>query len=135
VFADGLRFDPAFRDAGGEDTQLFREARRAGARIRWVEEAAVEESVPASRARVRWILARSFRIGANRVQFLRADPATPTSRWAVTLAGSAGELLLGIVALPMAVVSRKHALILLGRAARGLGTFAALAGVRYTAYR
>lgn len=135
VFAGGLRFDPAFRNTGGSDTQLFHEAHRAGARIRWVEEATVEETIPAERARVHWILARSFRIGANRVQFLRAASSPDRPRWIKTVSGSAAELLLGIVAIPVALFSRKYGLRLLGRAARGLGTFAALLGIRYRAYR
>ncbi len=134
VFRDGRRFDPAFRRTGGSDTQLFRQAHQAGARIRWVAEANVEESVPAERARIGWIMARSFRYGANRVQFLRAGPASGT-RWLTIVAGSGAEMLLGVAALVVAIASRRQALVLLGHAARGLGTYAGLLGVRYTAYR
>ncbi|MEX2375593.1 MAG: glycosyltransferase [Dehalococcoidia bacterium] len=134
VFADGRRFAPEFRTTGGSDTHLFRQAHQAGARIRWVAEAVVEESVSAERARVGWILTRSFRIGANRVQFLRAGPA-PATRWLTIVAGSGAELLLGLASPVVAIASRRQALVLLGRAARGLGTYAALFGVRYSAYR
>ena len=134
VFRSGLRFDSEFHNTGGSDTHLFRQAHRGGARIRWVAEAMIDEYVPPERARVRWVLARSFRIGANRVQFLRAGAASgrPT---AMLIGGSAGELLLGLGAPLVAAFSRKHALAMLGRAARGLGTFSALLGVRYAAYR
>lgn len=134
VFDGGRRFDPATRFTGGSDTLLFREAHEAGARIRWVAEAVVEESVPPERARVRWVLARSFRIGANRIQFLRAGPTSAT-RWLTVIAGSGAEMLLGLVAPVIAIASRRHALMLLGRGVRGVGAYAALFGVRYAAYR
>jgi succinoglycan biosynthesis protein ExoM len=134
VFRDGRRFHLAFRESGGSDTLLFRQAHEAGARIRWVAEAVVEEIVPAERARVGWILARSFRVGANRIQFLRTGPAS-TTRWLTIVAGSGAEMLLGLVAPVVAIASRRQGLVLLGRAARGLGTYAALFGVRYVAYR
>lgn len=134
VFRDGRRFDPTLQFTGGSDTLLFREAHEAGARLRWVAQAGVNESVPAERARVRWILARSFRIGANRIQFLHRRP-TSTTRWLAVMAGSGAEMLLGLFAPVIAIASRRHALMLLGRGVRGVGAYAALFGVRYTAYR
>ena len=134
VFADGLRFSPGFRGSGGEDTHLFRQAYRAGARIRWVADAVVNEFVPPDRARFRWVLARSFRIGANRIQFLRAGPASTLSLLKV-VAGSGVEILLGVVAPIIAIGSRRFGLVLLGRASRGVGAYAALIGVRYAAYK
>lgn len=134
VFFDGHPFDGAFRYTGGEDTDFFRTAHHNGARIRWVADATVQESVPPERVCVRWILARSFRIGTNRIQFLQAGPAS-AKRWSVIIGGSGAELLLGLAAPLVAIASRRHALILLGRAVRGIGTVAALFGGKYDEYR
>ena len=135
IFLEGRRFSPLFRNTGGSDTQLFRAAKRDGAIIRWVENAPVVEFVPLHRASIRWVLARSFRIGANRVQFLRAEPRAAAQEWLILLGGSATELALALSVPILALASRRRALLILGRAFRGLGTMSALVGFRYAPYR
>jgi GT2 family glycosyltransferase len=58
-------FHPAFAIGGGGDTHFFREAQVKGARIVWADSALVYERVPASRATVRWLLARAYRGGTS----------------------------------------------------------------------
>jgi succinoglycan biosynthesis protein ExoM len=58
-----LRFDLRFGKTGGEDTIFFLQAFQCGARFGFVPEAHVFEPVPASRARLRWLLRRNYRAG------------------------------------------------------------------------
>ena len=59
----GLRFDLALGRTGGEDTLFFRSLTAAGGVIAYRPDAVVTEPVPASRARMRWVLRRNFRAG------------------------------------------------------------------------
>lgn len=58
-----LRFDLALGRTGGEDTLFFRSLSAAGGVIAYRPDAVVTEPVPASRARMRWVLRRNFRAG------------------------------------------------------------------------
>jgi hypothetical protein len=53
-------FAARFSISGGEDTYLFRILIAAGARIAWADEAIVEEHVPATRARLGWLVRPKF---------------------------------------------------------------------------
>jgi succinoglycan biosynthesis protein ExoM len=59
----GLRFDHRYALTGGEDTMLFRDLLDAGGRIVYAADAVVYETVPASRARLAWLLRRWYRTG------------------------------------------------------------------------
>lgn len=59
----GLRFDHRYALTGGEDTMLFRDLLDAGERIVYAADAVVYETVPASRARLAWLLRRWYRTG------------------------------------------------------------------------
>lgn len=123
-------FDPALRVTGGSDTEFTRRASRMGARIVWVDEAEVLEHVPAHRATLRWILRRSLRLGANRVQRLRLEGRSPVL-YAAHLAGATLELAAGTVLAGLTpVLGRRRGAIGLGRAARGIGVWYALAARR-----
>lgn len=67
------RFDPALGRSGGEDTQFFAVLHAMGARLRFAPSAIVYEDVPATRARLRWLLTRAFRSGQvhGRIQAAR----------------------------------------------------------------
>jgi len=69
-------FHPAFALGGGGDTHFFRQAQVKGARIVWADAALVYERVPASRATVRWLLARAYRGGTSFVLSERLLHAT-----------------------------------------------------------
>ena len=56
-------FNEAMRFTGGTDTHLFIRLRNEGAKIVWADGAIVEETFPASRTTLRWILARQYRRG------------------------------------------------------------------------
>ena len=61
--ADGLRFDPARGRTGGEDDAFFAELYRRGHRIAYAPAAVLHEPVEPARARLSWLLRRSFRNG------------------------------------------------------------------------
>lgn len=58
------RFDAAYSESGGSDTDFFLRLVQKGARIVWHDEAVVEEDVPADRATFRWIWKRAVRGGS-----------------------------------------------------------------------
>lgn len=59
----GLRFDERMRETGGEDTAFFAAARQAQIPLLYCHEAVVTEIIPASRANLRWLSLRKFRVG------------------------------------------------------------------------
>jgi len=66
LLADSVEpFHPAFAIGGGGDTHFFRQAHAKGASIVWADGAIAYERVPASRATVRWLLARAYRGGTS----------------------------------------------------------------------
>lgn len=63
VEAARLRFDLQFGRTGGEDVDFFYRLRDAGGRIGFSEWARASEPVPEARARLPWLLQRSYRGG------------------------------------------------------------------------
>jgi len=129
------RFDARFGLTGGSDSHFFLRARQAGAQIVWADDAIVHETVPASRASVRWLLARAFRVGNAGVLVARA--ALPVGRWLPRRAAAACyRLARGAVLLPLALVRGRAATVAaLQDVCLGAGALAALTGFRYVEYR
>ncbi len=65
-----LRFDERFGLRGGEDTDFFSRAHKAGARIAYAEKAVVHEPVPFNRISLAWLLKRRARYGETHAQAL-----------------------------------------------------------------
>jgi succinoglycan biosynthesis protein ExoM len=65
AWADAGRpvFDESFSETGGSDTAFFTKLVSQGSRITWIDEALVEEDVPADRATFGWIWQRAVRGG------------------------------------------------------------------------
>lgn len=127
-------FDESFALTGGEDTHFFMRARAAGARMVWADGAVVEDTIPVSRATVRWLLRRHFREGNSIVwceRALRRDRA-----WvAVRAAKAVARVGQGALLLPAGVLRGRAGVVsALCRVARGMGALSALWGVRYQAY-
>lgn len=74
-----LTFDERLGRSGGEDDVFFSRLHRAGARIAFAPEAIVFEDVPPTRARLRWLLRRSFRNGQTFAAIRVADGASRTA--------------------------------------------------------
>lgn len=60
---NGLRFDLALGQSGGEDTAFFYQLTTLGGRIGFAPAALVEEPVPAERASMDWLVRRRLRFG------------------------------------------------------------------------
>jgi len=61
-----LRFNIQFNLSGGSDTFFFQEAYNAGHKATWLDDFMVHEYVPKSRANLKWVLKRNYRIGFTR---------------------------------------------------------------------
>jgi len=95
-----LRFSEEYSMTGGSDTDFFFRARAAGAVLRWVAEARVDETVPTSRANLRWLWRRGVRLGNVSARMLRRQGRA--SVWIVSvgaarMVAAAGLALVAIV--------------------------------------
>lgn len=97
--AGAPRFDDAFSESGGSDTEFFGRLVTRGARIAWVDEAIVEEDVPATRATFKWIWRRALRGGSVQARIrLRSGSRTKVAaRALVSLPARAVGLVAGVV--------------------------------------
>jgi hypothetical protein len=118
---------------GGEDKDFFTRLCRQGARFAWADEAIVHDHVPISRANLRWVLRRAYRVGNSDMRvFLKAGPRVEAL--AIEGVKIAGALLLSpiLFAILSAVPNRRvEALCKLWRAA---GKTAAIFGAHYNEY-
>lgn len=127
VRRQGLRFDVALGQLGGEDTLFTRSFVARGGRMVWCAEAEVTDVVPAHRATRRWVLQRAFSSGNGwgLVSVMLAEGATArlatrlrlTAQGLVRLAGGAVRWATGVASGS------------LGRRARGLRTVLRGAGM------
>jgi succinoglycan biosynthesis protein ExoM len=100
----GLRFRKELGRSGGEDTEFFDRAHRAGATFAYASDAVVSEEVTPERARLGWLLSRRFRSGQSHALLLAADRPAPGRRAAevAVACGKAGvSALAAALALPL----------------------------------
>ena len=128
-------FDERMALTGSSDTELFERLARGGVRIMWADLAVVREWVPASRARLRWILRRAFRVGTAG-SFIDRRCVDPPRAAAFILAHGAWCVAKGLgLAAAGGLRGRAAAARGLRLAAFGLGRLAGLAGVSLPEYR
>jgi succinoglycan biosynthesis protein ExoM len=126
-------FDTRFGLSGGSDSHLFMRLSRGGARIVASGDALTYEQIPATRARVGWVLRRAFRVGNTATLCERA--LSNRRRLAERVAKAAARLGLGVAMLPLGLVAgRGVALEAAWNVLYGAGAFAGLFGYRYTEY-
>jgi succinoglycan biosynthesis protein ExoM len=129
-------FDARFALSGGQDTFLFKQLARAGARIVWCDEAVVRETVPPSRTTLRWMLTRAYRVGNSIALCERAMPAPWRRSAAGVLRDGCAHIARGAVKFPPSLVrGRTKAVGQLRDIAAGAGMIAGLLGWRYEEYR
>jgi hypothetical protein len=135
LFAGGTGFNPELGLLGGSDALLFAEWRARGVSLVAVEDAGVEETIPASRGSAGWVLRRAFRVGNTAILVEKALP--PGSRRLLSrLARSSLRLGYGLVLLlPSALLGRGAVLRALWSICFGAGSWAAVLGYRYMEYR
>lgn len=61
----GVRFDESLNNVGGEDVLFFRGLRSLGIQVHCAPRAVVHETIPPSRANLRWMMRRWLRTGAS----------------------------------------------------------------------
>jgi len=71
----GRRFNLERGQTGGEDTEFFADIHQTGGYIAFASRAWVEEAVPDSRANLRWLARRRFRMGQTHGRLLAQDTA------------------------------------------------------------
>ncbi len=125
-------FDERFALAGGEDLHFFEKAQRRGALIVWVDDAIVNEFVPATRSNARWVILRSFRTGNSRSLTLSLEGAGRARRSKRALRGAV-DIGIGMALLVMSR-DKAHGMIGIARSALGLGLVAGAIGIRYDEY-
>lgn len=127
VRALGLRFDERLGLVGGEDTLFTHALVHAGEEIRWCDEAAAVEFVPAERLTRRWVLRRCFRSAGS---WSRAEVVLArgrAGRWQVRgslVAKAAVRVLQALLALTAATVTGRA-----GARGRAVTTLASYAGL------
>lgn len=128
-------FDHHLAVSGGEDSFLFAQLARLGARIVWCDEAIVNEYVPASRANIWWLLQRAYRKGNTIAMTERLMPI-PLRRNPIKVSGRAVlRILTALVKLtPALFLGRARVMKQFTEIAFGCGTFFGMAGVRYDEY-
>jgi hypothetical protein len=104
-------------------------------RIAWADAATVHEHVVPGRLRLWRVMRRQFREGCTLAQCDLALDATWLEK-GVRLAKGGGLLALGVLTLPLGVILGSDAVARAScRLARGVGTLAGLAGLRFDEYR
>ena len=106
-FEDGFRFDPRFGRSGGEDTDLFRRIAAAGGRFRAAPDSAVREVAHADQCRLKWLLRRAFRGGANYERLIAGEGARLSPLWRFVKRVSVG-LPAAMLAIPSALRGRRE---------------------------
>jgi succinoglycan biosynthesis protein ExoM len=69
----GIRFREDLGVSGGEDTDFFGRAYKAGTQIGYAEEAMALEGMPETRATLNWLLHRRWRFGQTHAMLLREE--------------------------------------------------------------
>ena len=132
-------FDERFSRTGSEDTHLMMRLQRRGLTLRWCAGAVVTETVPESRTSLRWVLQREFRKGSGLALCETALATEEGHRLPqATYRGARGiaRILKGLVLLPARLLQGRRGLLRTAMdVAAGLGTLAALLGIRYEEYR
>lgn len=129
----GLRFDESVPLAGGTDTLFFQSASEQGVEILYCAEAIVHESIPASRANLRWLSRRKYRVG---ITDARKKTTMGRSRVGLMVSSTgmlAVELLKSVLATLM--LSRYQAGQYWLRACKQLGVICGLMGRQVESYK
>lgn len=127
-------FDTRFALTGGEGGIFFRRLAAHNCTMRWSAHAIAHETVPPSRATLRWLMQRRFRLGVNIMRRQRAlQPGLGHELYFMMLTlGHLGAGLIFFVINSRQRVGRTRAVLTICKA---LGRAAGQFGVRYSEYR
>jgi len=135
VFTRARHFEEGMQLTGVEDTHFFMRVKQAGYKIVWSDGALVQETIPAARANLRWLLARGYRLGNTWVLCeLSLD-----RRWrtrALRAAKACAWVARGLsTAITAPFTGKAGAVRGLRTALYGVGEITALAGQKYQEYK
>jgi succinoglycan biosynthesis protein ExoM len=135
VFSTVGKFDDNFQLTGGEDTQFFLRARRAGYKILWSNEAVVWETVPRDRATLNWIVRRGYQSG-NSWSLAEMSIETSAKYRALRFFKGSAHVIAGLAGTISGLFLGRIAFVKnLRRAFLGAGMLTGLAGKKYLAYQ
>jgi hypothetical protein len=126
-------FDERCALSGGEDVRFFGMLDRAGTRIVWVDDAIVDELVPATRSNAGWLLRRAFRTGNSRGVTLQLEGAGVWPRVRRIVRGLL-DIGIGLVRAIGAANNKAGRMRGVAHSALGIGLIAGAVGVRYDEY-
>jgi len=126
-------FDAEYGLSGGEDSDFFVRHHMQGRRFAWCAEAIVHEDVPRSRANLRWILKRAFRIGTTNAHIQRRRQYLGRGRGLV-MAVATGKLLYAVAGAPLRALACGSRADALYDIAEACGMLCGAFGLRFREY-
>ena len=132
-----ILFDERFALTGGSDKHFFVRVHRLEYKIVWANEALVHEWIPKSRANIKWILQRGYRLG-NTDGLCEIDQSSDASSFLILTRAvwRFVKMILAILFIPVSIVLGRYVFIKnLRSICRSAGIIAGLANKPYKEYR
>jgi hypothetical protein len=128
-------FDERFAFNGGDDLHFFWRVYLGGHKIINTNEAIVHEWIPKSRANVKWILQRAYRVGTT-FGFCESEFETSIRTRITRLIKVFGRIIQGFLMMPLSLFMGQYILIkALVYIYRSLGIIVGFSGSIYEEYR
>lgn len=127
-----LAFDPRFNHSGGEDSYFGVEALKKGAKIFWSAKALAYETIPASRANLKWLALRKYRGATTYTYILKLKK--DYFGLAKKFVASNCYLIIGLFTLPTAIIPFKQRYWSVLKIFEGLGGLAGMLNIRFKEY-
>jgi succinoglycan biosynthesis protein ExoM len=135
VFDRVPSFDEGLELTGADDTHFFMRVNQTGHKIVWAADAFVYEAISASRANVRWLLQRGYRLG-NSWSLCERSLSPGFGVRVVRFLKAVGWMAKGFALGLAAIVQGKTAMVwALREICYGAGQLSGLAGHKYQEYR
>ena len=131
----GLRFNSEFSVLGGSDVDFFSRAYKHGAVIKYSHLARVREKVPDTRANMKWLIRRWFRLGTSSCLRYRLNYSYPVAFVKVAIKAISRIILELPLLLLWPFASMEYKARHLHRFMFGIGLMSGLFGVRYQEYK
>jgi succinoglycan biosynthesis protein ExoM len=127
-----LKFDERFNTTGAEDSYFRLAVLKKGAKIYWAGKAIAYETIPETRAKLRWLIKRNYRcaITYTYILILEKEYYKILRKCVVNIA----YLLSGCIALIALPIPFKHRYWGILKVSESIGGFAGLYGVKYHEY-
>ena len=99
-----VKFDEAFALKGGSDSDFFKRAFLKGAKITWLSDAVVYETLEKERFKLSYLLKRKFRTRNGKAFFQNIT----AKLWIKTFFSAVLRIIKGIIFLPSGIIKGKH---------------------------